>query len=99
MMSDQARAIKAVCDFYGVHVVRLLGGGKTPHLADARAVAMWLLRCWAHCSLPEVAAAVGLVNHTSAIAAVRKVDKRDDLLASAKAIATWLDEEHERRAA
>lgn len=90
-MSDRARAVKAVCDFYRVHVRRLLDGGKTAHLADARAVCMWLLRCHVRLCWQETAEAVGLENHTSAIAAVQKVDRREDLIAAAKGIAAWLD--------
>lgn len=98
-MTRNGRAVKAVCDFYGIHVRRLIEGGKVPHLADARAVAMWLLRAWAGRSYPETARAVGLKNHTSAMAGVRKVDKREDLREAAKAIAAWLDERGEQRRA
>jgi chromosomal replication initiation ATPase DnaA len=96
-MTPTARAIKAVCDFYSIHPRRLLEGGKTPHLADARAVAMWLLRSWAGLRVQDVAAAVGLRNHTSAIAAVRKVERRADLMSEAKGLVGWLDGDREEQ--
>jgi chromosomal replication initiation ATPase DnaA len=96
-VTPTARAIKAVCDFYSIHPRRLLEGGKTPHLADARAVAMWLCRNWAGLSLPKTARSVGLKDHTSAIAAVRKVERRADLMSEAKGLMGWLDGEREEQ--
>jgi chromosomal replication initiation ATPase DnaA len=60
-------------------------------------VAMWLVRNWAGLSLPKTARAVGLKDHTSAIAAVRKVERRADLMAEAKGLVRWLDGEREEQ--
>ncbi len=98
-MTEPARAIKAVCDYYAVPARRLLDGGKTPRAARPRAVAMWLLRHHAGLSFPAIASALGMHHHTSVMDGCARVEAREELLAATEAMLTWLGRVEHREAA
>lgn len=70
------RAIqRIVANFYGVSVVELCSVRRTGPLCYARHVAMYLCRHIIHRSFPEIARAFGGRDHTTALSAVRKIEK------------------------
>lgn len=69
--------IRAVADYHGTTVDRIMFGGRPKSLAAARHDAMWLLRIIAGMSYPETARAVGLRNHTSAMHGVEMAVQRN----------------------
>lgn len=64
---------KAVCAHYGVAPEALLSDDRHKSIARARHVAMYLGKEWCGVSYPELGRAFGGRDHTTALAAVRKV--------------------------
>ena len=77
--------VRAACDYYHLTPKQLLHGGRVRFLADARAVAMWLVREFG-ASYPEVGKALGGLHHTTAIHAVNRVCATPRLLDDARVI-------------
>jgi hypothetical protein len=83
--------IRAVCESYRLKPAQLLrDGGRIPARADARHVAIWLLR-HAGSSYPAIGEAMGGMHHTSCISAVNRVNRTERLLAQAKYILSEKD--------
>jgi chromosomal replication initiation ATPase DnaA len=81
--------LSAVAEARGVPVPILLGNRRTPTLASARALAMYLMRVYGGLSFQTIASVFGK-HHTSVLAAVEKVEaKREG--AAATEIARLLD--------
>lgn len=75
-------ALAVACEEYGVSAQDILGDSRRREVTHARQLAMWVLRQRqlpsgepAH-SYPEIARAVGRQDHTTALHACRKVEKR-----------------------
>ena len=65
--------VRDVGDYYGVSLVRLRGSERHRSVAHARAVAMYLVRSLLGLSYPEIGSLFGNRDHSTAIAAVRKI--------------------------
>jgi chromosomal replication initiator protein len=66
---------KAVCEFYNVRHVDLVGVRKHKDIAQPRQVAMYLARKLTGASLPDIARRFGNRDHTTVLHAVRKLEK------------------------
>jgi chromosomal replication initiator protein len=83
-MSDGDKTEQILIDvssFYGLTPRRLRGPERQRHVAAARAVAMYLVRKATFLSYPEIGSRFGSRDHSTVIAAVRKVERwrRNDL--------------------
>jgi chromosomal replication initiator protein len=66
---------KAVCDYYRIKVAQLTGKDRHREVALPRQVAMFLARAHLGTSFPQIGAKFDGKDHTTVIAAVRKVEK------------------------
>lgn len=82
------RVFYAACEHFGVTPDRVLDGNRSQASVNARHVAMWLMRD-AGRSYPEIGAQLDM-DHTTAINGVRRVDRDQQLLATAHLIRTAL---------
>ncbi len=77
---QQARAIRladieqAVCQVCGVTQAELHSESRARHVADPRALAMWLARKYTRAALAEIGHYFGRKSHTSVLGAKEKVD-------------------------
>jgi hypothetical protein len=83
-MSDGDRTEQILADvssFYSLTPRRLRGPERQRHVAAARAIAMYLVRKATFLSYPEIGSRFGSRDHSTVIAAVRKVERwrRNDL--------------------
>lgn len=77
MNSQIGQVIRDVADLHGVTVREIKGGSRRRDIVIARHAAIWvLLNLHPTMTCKQVAAAVGLADHTSAIYAVRKIERR-----------------------
>lgn len=80
MVHQQARAIRladieqAVCQVCGVTQAELHSESRSRHVADPRALAMWLARKYTRAALAEIGQYFGRKSHTSVLGAKEKVD-------------------------
>jgi chromosomal replication initiator protein len=65
----------AVAEFYALDVAELVGGGREAETAFARAAFCYLAYRYTRFPLKTVGYHVGLINHTSVLSAVRKIEK------------------------
>jgi len=71
------RTIAATASVFGVSVDGILGPRRTAELAEARAVAIWILRHELALTYPALGRMFNR-HHTTAISAVQRIDKRLD---------------------
>ena len=65
--------ISQVCNFYGVEESVLRGSQRTKNIADARQIAMYLIRKLTNLSLPDIGVEFGK-DHTTVLHSIRKVE-------------------------
>jgi chromosomal replication initiation ATPase DnaA len=81
--------LEACCVQLEVHPCFVRPGRRGAKEANARAVAIWILR-GRGLSWPKCAAVVGMENHTSAIAAYRKIERLPELKTIAESVKAGL---------
>ena len=69
-----ALIISQVCKFYGISESLLRSNQRTKNVADARHVAIYLIREITHLSLPDIGNELGR-DHTTILSSVRKIDQ------------------------
>ena len=67
--------IKVVADHFGVSITELCGKRRHQAIAHARSIAMYLCRKHAQASFPQIGRGFGGKDHSTVIAACRKVDR------------------------
>ena len=77
---------REVCKSLGVTPAQILRGGRWPHLADARHVAMRVLREHLGASYELIAEELGGMHHTSVMHGLRRVERTPRLLAKAREV-------------
>lgn len=67
--------VGTVCDYYGIDPGELTGTSRAKRIARPRQVAMHLIRELTDASYKEIARRIGAKNHTTAIAACRRINQ------------------------
>ena len=80
------RILRLVAAAWGVDMVSLCGQRRTRKVAQARQVAMYLLRTYTDLSLAAVGTMLGGRDHTTVIHGVRKISQDPRLQSAAEAL-------------
>lgn len=81
-----------VAAYYGLRDEDLQGACRRKHVATARQVAMWLCHTRLHATLVRIGRFFGNRSHTTALAAVRKIERRRDCDVSLQSVLSRMEQ-------